>query len=189
MRELGLVLLATDLLGGRQPEEVNAPTRLPAELPSDGGPSDEARVLTFWNPPDGPLATLADLPAARHRPGPALDWLENIQRQYPGDRWRDAVDPSRSPVIRLARSSWTADGRLRSGRFGAMTSWAPREDQTAAIREKTRSAEEWLRAKGERLEPPGARPGQRKRRQAGVIWVLPEAARWLREGGELVWPD
>jgi hypothetical protein len=186
--DLGVVLLASEVTVRGEPEVVTGSPPQP-DLPREGGPPDQLQVLLFWNPTDGPVSTLAETPRlATYRTAKAFLGIEEIQDRYPDEGWRDVVDPGRSPVIRLTRSSWTTDGRLRPGQFGAMAEWTSRYDQPAGIREKTRTAQEWIRVNAERLEPPkdvGGYRRDRRQRQASVVWALPDAATWLRSGGQL----
>lgn len=186
--ELRFDLLTTTLVVDGEAAVAEDPlVALPAELPRPWGGADEVVGFTFWCRRVGRLRTVAETP--RPQSSAEATWRETMEDRYPGG-WQDHVDPWRSPVIRLRRSVWTADGSLRPGRVDAMSEGALLDDMPPSIRLSFRRTKEWLMLSSLRIPPPPeiARRRQGKREvQALVVWALPDAARWVAEGGQIAW--
>lgn len=186
--ELGLDLLTTEVVTNGEPAVARDPlVTLPADLPRVGGGVDQIVGFTFWFRRVGRLRTVAEAP----RPQSLAEamWRESMDDRHP-DGWQDHIDPWRSPVIRLRRSVWTDDGNLRPGRVDAMAEGAQVDDMPPAIRLAFRRTKEWLMLPRLRIPPPpeiAMRRQSKRDRQALVVWALPDAARWVTEGGQIAW--
>lgn len=188
----GMHLLLNDVLdgdwrGGRAPHlATNALEAIPRQLPGpprQGGA--DVYALHFWPEDAGKLVSLG-------APGRAQDATSRVglvlSQQRAGRRWRDVIDPDRSPLIRWRRCYWRENGHLTPGLLQGMAEitrlWPPELLRTH------QSVERWLRKGSERVDPfehcddPPVVPPNRTR---FVVWAMPQAADWVRRGGR-VWP-
>lgn len=185
--ELGLDLLTTGVVVDGEAAVAEDPlVGLPA-LPRRRGGAEQVVGFTFWCRSVGRLRTVAEAP--RPQSLAEAKWRVGMEDRYPGG-WQDHVDPWRSPVIRLRRCVWTDDGSLHPGRVDAMAEGASLDDMPPAIRLAFRRTKEWLMASSQRTPPPpeiARRRHDRRDRQALVVWALPDAGRWVAEGGQIAW--
>lgn len=185
---LGFELLTDPAVVDGEPALAEGPLiALPAELPRLRGGADEVVEFTFWCRRVGRLQTMAEAPQPQSFA--EARWRVGMEDRCPGG-WQDHVDPWRSPVIRLRRCIWADDGSLHPGRVDAMAEGALLDDMPPAIRLAFRRTKEWLMASSLRTPPPpeiARRHHDRRDRQALVVWALPDAGRWVAEGGQIAW--
>jgi hypothetical protein len=183
--EIGGVLLDGEVTEHGEPRVVSDPLHaLSDSLPSRD--SHEPTGYTFWIRDLGEIRTMADAPRTS-------DAREMVFRQLNADkfpdRWRDLVDLSRSPVLRVHRSNWNRNGCLNPGLLQAAATTV--KEQPPELLARLRKTDRWLRREGERLNPfdycsqsPMAAP---RNMNPFWVWARPHALAWVQNGGE-VWP-
>jgi hypothetical protein len=117
--------------------------------------------LTFGPPLAGPL----DAPVPLERVDRFTFWVPAL-----GALDGPSVDHERAPILVWERSRWHASGALCPGRLRAQD--RPRKDQPKALLRVHEHVERWMKRQAVKQPPSG-------------VFAWPEAARWVREGGEV----
>ena len=171
------------------PPELPSARRLMAAVTPGVGVTDpnyrDVWKFTFWAEHLGPIRTLGDAPP----PQDAVDRVGLQLNRERTNRWRDLIDPTRTPLIGLRRTSWHVSEDCLIA--GALTTMAVRTRELPPdVRRLYSSIERHLKRHGERLDPfetCAVYPGPRRdpnRSRGWWMWALPHALAWIEAGGQ-----
>jgi hypothetical protein len=187
--DLGMRLLLSDVTTDGAPSIAAEPAiALPAALPGRPYFGDPAiRRFTFWAEALGPIATMRDAP----NPTNAHERVSRIlTRENAGDAFADVIDSSRTPLIQWCRCAVHSSRRVLPGRLGA--TMGPTQQRPRELQKLLRGVEVWLQQRAQTVDPfetcPEARERQPRNTSRFRVSVLPDAARWRREGDLEIWP-
>jgi hypothetical protein len=199
--DLDLALLLSDVTDGGVPRIAPLPlAAVPDKLLWEPLPRAPGRPLStppdpltflFWCPSLGPVRTFVDAP----EPTEAIDRVAaQLTREAKGPSYANAIDLTRTPVIRWQRARFQRaclqnGRRLVPGLLQAMP--VKLRDTPPEVLKLHRKIERWLKKRGEKLNPFGhcsqTLVPQPRNLNPFWVWVHPHAMEWVRGGGE-IWP-
>lgn len=189
INEVGLNLLVNDLTNGGIPRIVKDwRNAIATTFPGPIKPLQSTGPLEyiFWADFIGPVKTLGE----RKKSFDFADQIEiKISQDIAGEKWKDIIDLSQTPVIRWRRSYWrNEDHTLITP--GLLQSMATRiEFYPKALMRIYNHVFNWLKKGGEKINPFEYfdRSSVSEPRNLNVFWVWawPEAMQWLKKGGQV----
>lgn len=185
--EVGARLLLSDIAPSRAAQVAEDPLQaLPPDLPAAATPGSRSiHDLLFWLPEHGAIRTMRDAPEAAD----PRDVISRRLTRESSDRYLDVIDTTRTPLLRLRRSTRISGNRLKPGVLGLAPLDTPELQETVA---RTHAkVVRWLKRRGTKIDPFLHCPEVADRRPIRLgplwVWVQPHAGVLVGKGVE-IWP-